>query len=395
MKEKSIRICILSLLLFFIFNSFAIATIGIEGEVSAYLVGDYETGEILEEYNIYKPVEIASITKLMSYIIIMEEIEKGLISLEDNVYIDQDVVEIKGASLKLEKGDIFTVEELLKASIVISANDATYALAKFVAGTEEAFVNRMNEKAKELQLPSGVFFNSTGLPEGDFQNMMNPLDIFNLSRYIINNYPEILSLTTIPYIEIPIREYKRENTNPLLGEIKGVDGLKTGFTNKAGYCLVSTVEKDKSTLNGEEFRLISIIMGTRSEDKRKEIGEKLVQYALDNYSKKVLLDPNRPTDIIYLSNSKEKEVEIYPKESFSTIIKNNANIDMDVLIDEELQLPLKAGEKVGTVVVIKDEEILKEIDLIVHEEIKKEGIFSFIIRIIKEFFQGLGAMGNH
>lgn len=388
MRNKFFKVFILSLAFIFIFNNISFATIGIEEEVSAYLIGDYETGEILEEYNIYKPVEIASITKLMSYLIVMEAIEKGSISLEDKVYIDEDIIKVKGSSLKLKKGEVFTVEELLKASMVVSANDATYALGKFVAGSEDAFVARMNEKAKELDLSSAIFFNSTGLPEKDLQNIMSPLDIFYLSRYIIENYPDILSITTIPSIEISSREYIKENTNPLLGKINGVDGLKTGYTDKAGYCLVSTAKKNKTTPNEKDFRLISIIMGTESEEKRGEIGEKLLQYALDNYSKKLLLDTNRPVDIIYLPKSKEKEIEVYPMESFSAIIKNNDNIDIKVLIDEGLKLPLKSGEKVGNAMVIKNREILEEIDLIVMDDVKKENIFIYIIRIIKEFFKG-------
>ncbi|NMB08975.1 MAG: D-alanyl-D-alanine carboxypeptidase [Tissierellia bacterium] len=388
MRNKFFKVFILSLAFIFIFNNISFATIGIEEEVSAYLIGDYETGEILEEYNIYKPVEIASITKLMSYLIVMEAIEKGSISLEDKVYIDEDIIKVKGSSLKLKKGEVFTVEELLKASMVVSANDATYALGKFVAGSEDAFVARMNEKAKELDLSSAIFFNSTGLPEKDLQNIMSPLDIFYLSRYIIENYPDILSITTIPSIEISSREYIKENTNPLLGKINGVDGLKTGYTDKAGYCLVSTAKKNKTTPNEKDFRLISIIMGTESEEKRGEIGEKLLQYALDNYSKKLLLDTNRPVDIIYLPKSKEKEIEVYPMESFSAIIKNNDNIDIKVLIDEGLKLPLKSGEKVGNAMVIKNREILEEIDLIVMDDVKKENIFIYIIRIIKEFFNG-------
>lgn len=384
MFKKINKAIILALLLIFILNNFAFATIGIEEEVSAYLIGDYETGEILEEYNVYKPVEIASISKLMSYAIVMEAIDGGDISPKDKVYIDEDVVKIKGSSLNLTLGDILTVEELIKASIVISANDATYALAKYVAGNEDKFVDRMNEKAKKLNLKSAVFFNSTGLPKGDFQNIMSPIDIFNLSRYLMENYPELLSLTTIPYLEMDNGE-KEENTNPLLGGIKEVDGLKTGFTNKAGYCLVSTLKKEPDTSNEKEFRLIAIAMGTKSEDKRKEISEKLVQYALDNYSKKTIVDINTATDIVYLPKAKKKNVEVYPIENFSTIVKNSDDIGIDIAIDEKFKFPIKADEKVGTAIISKNGEILEEVDLVVHEKIKKESIFSLIIRTIKDW----------
>lgn len=379
MYKKTNKALIVLLIFLLLSNNIAFATVGIEEEVSAYLIGDYETGEILEEYNIYKPVEIASITKLMTYTLVMDAVNRRDISLEDKVLIEKDVVEVKGSSLNLEVGDILTVEELLRASIVISANDATYALAKYVAGNEDAFVDSMNEKAKKLNLESAVFFNSTGLPKGDFQNTMSPVDIFNLSRYIIANYPELLTLTSIPYLEMSNGE-KERSTNPLLGEIKGVDGLKTGFTNKAGYCLVSTVKKHGATNGHEDFRLIAIAMGTKSEDKRKEVSGKLVEYALDNYSKRNIVNTSMATDIIHLPKAKKKDIEVYPVNNFSAIVKNSDNIEIDVHIDEKLKLPLRPDEKVGTVVISKNGEFLEDIDLVVHEKVKKENI---LIRIFK------------
>ncbi|WP_025640473.1 D-alanyl-D-alanine carboxypeptidase family protein [Schnuerera ultunensis] len=376
---------ILSLLFILILNSTAVATVGIEDEVTAYLLGDYETGEILEEYNIYKPIEIASISKLMSYLVVMKQVERGFISLDDKVYIDEDVIQIKGSSLKLEEGEIFTVKELLEAALVVSANDATYALAKYVAGTEKDFVKLMREEAKAIGLESAFYINSTGLPEGELQNKMSTEDIFKLSRYIINEYPEVLFLTTIPYIELDNREYKEENTNPLLKEIKGIDGLKTGFTNKAGYCLVSTINIDGDYIETENLRLISIVMGTKSEEKRKELSKKLVQYGLNNYSKRILANENIPVDIVYMPKSKDKEIEIYPSKNFSIILKDGDYIDKDILIDEGLKLPLKSMDKVGKIVLSTEGNILEEIDLIIHKDVKKENLIMRILRNIKEF----------
>ena len=384
--KKVFKGIILSLLLIVILNSIVVASVGIEEEVRAYLLGDYETGEILEEYNIIEPIEIASISKLMSYLIVMEHVERGLISLDDKVYIDEDVPNIKGSSLKLEAGEVFTVDELLKAALVVSANDAVYALAKYVAGTEEAFVQIMNDEAIKIGLDSAFFVNSTGLPEGDFQNKMSTEDIFKLSRYIINRYPEVLSITTIPYIELVDRDYKEENTNPLLNEIKGIDGLKTGFTNKAGHCLVSTINIEGDYIETEDLRLISIVMGTKSEEKRKEISGKLVLYGLKNYSKKILANENAPIGMVYMPKSKDKEIEIYPSKKFSKIINNGNHIDKDVLIDENLKLPLKPMDKVGKLILSINGEILDEIDLIVHKGVKKENLIIRILRSIKVFF---------
>lgn len=384
MKKRLTRILILSLLFVFIINSTTFAIIGIENQVSAYLLGDFETGEILEKYNIDKPMEIASITKIMTYLVVMEEIQRGSISMEDRIHIDEDIARIKGSSLKLEEGEVFTVKELLEGLMVVSANDATYALAKHTAGSEEAFVRKMNKKAKELGLDTAIFFNSTGLPEGEVQNLMSPKDIFTLSRYIIARFPEVLTLTTIPEIEIPRRNYKEENTNPLLKEIEGIDGLKTGFTNKAGYCLVSTIKVSASDGEHEDFRFIGIVMGTESEQKRKEMSKELIQYGLDNYSKRIIADKNTPIDIVSMPRSRNKDVAIYPAASYTTLMKVGDSLDFDIQIYEDLKLPLKKLDKVGKATIYKNGQILDEIDLIVHEDVKKERLLITLFRYTKD-----------
>lgn len=383
------KIGIITLLSILLLNTTVFATIGIEDQVSAYLLGDYETGEILEEYNVDKPVEVASITKLMSYLIIMDEIKNNSISMEDMVYIDKDTTRIKGSSLNLEEGESFLLEELLESVIVVSANDATYALSKHVGGTEEIFVEMMNKKAEQIGLKNSVFVNSTGLPQGEKQNIMSPIDIFTLSRYIINKYPEVVKMSTIPYIEIASRNYRKENTNPLLNEIEGIDGLKTGFTNKAGYCLVSTIGVNGTDIECEDFRLVSIVMGTESEAKRKELGKKLVEYGLDNYSKKILLDEDSPVDTIHLVKSRNKDIEVYPMRSFSTIVNNEDSIDIDTIIDEDLKFPLRQLDKIGKVLISKNDEVLEEIDLVVHVDVKKQGIFMVIYDKLVEFTYSL------
>ena len=298
--------------------------------------------------------------------------------MEDMVYIDKDTTRIKGSSLNLEEGEFFLLEELLESVIVVSANDATYALSKHVGGTEEIFVEMMNKKAEQIGLKNSVFVNSTGLPQGEKQNIMSPIDIFTLSRYIINKYPEVVKISTIPYIEIASRNYRKKNTNPLLNEIEGIDGLKTGFTNKAGYCLVSTIGVNGTDIECEDFRLVSIVMGTESEAKRKELGKKLVEYGLDNYSKKILLDEDSPVDTIHLAKSRNKDIEVYPMRSFSTIVNNEDSIDIDTIIDEDLKFPLRQLDKIGKVLISKNDEVLEEIDLVVHADVKKQGIFMVI-----------------
>lgn len=372
---------IVFLLCFLAIGPTVFADVGIEDELSAYLIGDYETGEILEEYNIYKPMEVASISKLMSYLVIMDYIRMGYVSLEDSIYIDEDIAKIEGSSLELEIGELFTLEELLKATMVVSANDATYALAKYIAGTEESFVEMMNAKARELGLSHSIYFNSTGLPYGELQNRMTTEDIFLLSKHILDRYPETLSITAIPFIEVPSRNYSKENTNPLLGKIEGVDGLKTGFTDRAGHCLVSTLMVGSSSKDGG-FRLIGIVMGTESEEKREELSSRLMHYGINNYYKRVFANREKPVDKIGIPQSKEGVIEVYPIKDYSKVVRYDDKIEVDMLIDKNIQLPLREGDGIGRLVVSINGEVLEEIDLIVHKDIDKEGFFLWIIRNI-------------
>lgn len=381
--NRIIRGIILSLFFILLLNPLALASVGIEDEVKAYLLGDFETGEILEGYNAYQPIEIASISKLMSYLIVMEHVDRGEIGLDDKVYIDDDVTRIKGSSLELKEGEVFTVRQLLEASLVVSANDATYALAKYVAGSEEEFVKRMNYRAQSLGLESAYFINSTGLPQGEEQNKMSTKDIFELSRYIIREFPETLTFTSISNIHLENRDYDRENTNPLLKEIKGVDGLKTGFTNKAGYCLVATINIKGDNVETEDFRLISIIMGSGNEEKRKELSKELIEYGLNNYTRRIIAKENMPVDLIYLPSSKNEVIEVYPTRNFTITVRKGDSIHREVLVNEDISLPLKSMEKIGRLNILLNGEILDQIDLVVHQDVEKANIFIRIYRYVK------------
>lgn len=379
--KQMLNIIILSILIILLFNSIAMASIDIKAR--AYLLGDFETGEILEGYNISQPIEIASISKLMTYVLVMDHINSGYISFDDRVYIDKDVTKITGGSLDLREGEVFSVYELVKASLVVSANDATYALAKHIAGTEEDFVVLMNKKAKEIGLNSAVFVNSSGLPKGKFQNAMSTEDIFKLSIYILDKYPEILSLTTIPYIEVQHRDYKKDNTNPLLNEIKDIDGLKTGSTIKAGFCLVSTINIKGDDIKTEDNRLISIVMGCKSEDERKEFSKILVQYGMNTYSKRILINKDYPIGYMYIDKNKDKQVEVYPSENFSMLCRKDDEIKRDIIIDDTIKLPLKSMDRIGEIVLTRDGHVLDKIDLVVIKEVKKDNLITKILGGIK------------
>ena len=381
------RINILLVIIMILTSSFAYGEIGIEDELRSYILADFETGEVLEEYNINEVIEIASTSKLMTYLVVMDEITRGNGSLKDRVIIDKDVASVGGSSLKLEVGEVFTVEELLDAAMVVSANDATYALSKYIGGTEGNFAVMMNDKAMEIGLTNARFYNSTGLPlAGGVQNTMTTKELFKLSQHIITRYPGILKTSQKFAIEVTSRDYFQRNTNPLLMEIKEVDGLKTGFTNKAGYCYVSTFNILGKENRSENLRLISIVMGAKGFEERKELSRVLVNHGIENYSKKILLSEVISLETIEIPKANTPEVEAFPREGLSRLVKNDEDIDVRVELYEKMILPIEKGEKIGSVIVERNGEEIFETDIILNEDVKKANWFILFARFISNLY---------
>lgn len=376
---------ILALVLSILFTSTAFGIENLEERSSAYLLGDFDTGRILEGYNIDKPMEIASITKLMTYLVVMEEIDKKNINFDDTVMISEKVSEVKGSSLNLKKGEILTIEQLLDGLLIVSANDAAVALAEYVMGSEENFVHRMNQKAKEIGLDSAKFVNATGLPKGEEQNKMSPVDIFNLSRYILNKYPQILQITNRTILQMPWRDFEEENTNTLIKNMKGVDGLKTGFTDKAGYCLVSTIRVNELD-EDSKFRLIGVVMGTESEEERENVTRELLTYAVDNYEKKCILSTEEPVGEASILNGKTGKVDAYPEKNLYYVMKKDENIINDLNIDTSIKAPIKIGTVVGNSKVYIGDKFIEEINLVTKDEVPKINFFFRVLRSFKAVF---------
>lgn len=376
---------ILSFILAFIFlinSSFVVfAEIGVENECSGFLISDFETGEVLEGKNMDKVFPMASISKIMTYIVVKDTISQGKLKEKDIVEIDRKSASIEGSNMALKVGEKLTVEELLTGLMVVSANDAAHALAIKVSGTEEDFVKKMNLKASEIGLNSGKFYNSSGLQQGENQNKLSIKDIFKMSRYCIQKYPEVLYYSRYKFLEMPERNFKKESTIPLVGEIKGVDGLKTGYTEEAGYCLVSTMNVAES--GGGEFRLITVIMGTSSIKARATLTATLLNYATSNYAKKKLVEDGKIYETIKSNASKEGILEIVPKKSVSKIVKKDSEIVYESKIDEnKTKPPLKSGEKVGELSIKINNKTEIKTDLIAKNSLTKVRLFTRILRFI-------------
>lgn len=384
--RKINKILSLCLLIIMITTQVVYGDININQNISAALLGDLETGEILYKHNIDEQLAIASISKLMTYLVMMDNVKDGKISLDDDVLISGHAASTEGSKFGLLSGETVKLSLLVKSMLVVSGNDSATAIAEHVGTTESNFVKMMNEKSSELGLLSASFVNPHGLPINDEetgQNHMSAQDIYKLARHILTNYPEILEITKLNELVVPERNYKKQATNPAFGVIEGVDGLKTGYTDKAGICLVSTMPV---TGKGQDFRLIGIIMGAQTHEDRLNNTKTLLEYGKNNFKYYKLADKTQVVDEVYITNSKDGKVDIYPATDYNKIIKNEDIISTKISYNDTVKAPLKQGDKVGTITIYVNDEEISQVDAIVNKSIEKANIFVRIFRFFENLF---------
>ena len=312
------------------------AIFGIENKTKASLIGDVQSGALFLSENIEEQLSIASISKLMNYFVVRDAIEEGKIKREDVVTISKASASEEGSSLDLLEGEKITINDLLDGLMVVSGNDAAHALAEAVSGSEEEFVKLMNNKAKEIGLEAAEFTNASGLTKNSSDNKMSTKDIFTMSKALIEKYPEVLEYSKKTVLEQPNRNYKRESTIPLVGEVNGVDGLKTGYTEEAGYCLVSTM---KITKGQSEFRVIAILMGVNTKEERAQYMKDMLNYVKENISTKKLIDSSTFVKRVTINSSTKGYVDIVPEKDVERITLKNINYEFETEISK-IKLPL-------------------------------------------------------
>lgn len=381
--SKVLSLCIMIIMLT---NTVVFGEISINQNINGALLGDLETGEILYEYNINEQLAIASISKLMTYLVMMDAVDKGSISLDDDVVISGHAAATEGSKFGLLSGESVKLSLLVKGMLVVSGNDCATAIAEHVGKTEDNFVKMMNEKSSELGLLSASFVNPHGLPINDDetgQNHMSVSDIYKLVRHILSNYPELLEVTKFKELVIPERNFSKAATNPILGIVEGADGLKTGYTDKAGICLVSTMPV---TGKEQDFRLIGIIMGAVTHEDRLSKTKELLEYGKNNFTYHKLTDKTQIIDQVYINNSKDGKIEIYPASDYNKIIKNDDIIRTKISYNNIVKAPLKQGDKIGTISIFVNDEEIGQVDAVVNQVIEKANIVVMIFRFFGNIF---------
>ena len=376
--KKTLLLCLIIIMLT---NTLVFADININENIKGALLGDLE-GEILYDYNINQQLAIASISKLMTYTVMMDNVSAGEISLDDDVVISGHAAATEGSNFGILAGETIKLRTLVEGMLIVSGNDCATAVAEYVGITQDNFVNMMNTKASELGLLSASFINPHGLPINDEetgQNYMSVSDLYKLVQHVLRTYPEILEITKLPELVITERNFSRAATNPILGVVEGADGLKTGYTDKAGICLVSTMPVKG---NGLDYRLIGIILGAQTHEDRINKTIELLEYGKNNFIKLKLTDVSEAVDKVYISNSKSGKVNVYPASEFNKIIKTQDIVTTKITYNETVKAPLSKGEKIGTISILVNGEEIGQVDATVNENIEKANI---LVRIVRAF----------
>ena len=323
---------------------------------SAILI-EQNSGKILYEHNIHEKLRPASVTKVMTILLIMESLDNGKINLEDKVPCSENASSMGGSQIWLDVKEELTVNEMLKAICVVSANDCTVAMAEFLAGSEEAFVRQMNEKAKELGMNDTTFKNCHGIDEDG--HVTSSYDISLMSRELLLKHPNILNYTTI-YMD-SLRDGKSElvNTNKLIKTYSGSTGLKTGSTSLALYNLSASATRDN-------LSLIAVIMKAPNTKTRFNEARKLLDYGFTNYTYKEFCKKNDKLKTIHIEKSITDSINGIASEPAGTIIKkgNESNVIQELNLYDNISAPIQAGEKIGEISFKLNNDIISTVDII-------------------------------
>ena len=341
------------------------------------------TGEILFQKNKDEKLAPASMTKMMSMLLIMEEIENGNLKWNEMITTSEKASSMGGSQIFLKVGEKMTVEDLLKGVAIASGNDAVVALAERVSGSEEQFVKRMNIRAKDLGLKNTNFINATGLTADNHYS--TAYDMSLIAKELVK-HEKILEFTST-YEDYLRKDTKSPfwlvNTNRLVRFKEGVDGLKTGFTDEAGYCLTATMKKDN-------MRLITVVMKEENTSKRSADTTKMLDYGFNIYMVQTILDEKTTIEKKKVELGKTLITEIVPKENITILNKKSEeqkNITYKTNINKIIA-PVKKGDKVGTIDIIEDNNIISTIDATVKEDISKANILTIYLRNLKEIISG-------
>ena len=342
------------------------------------LLMDAATGTVLLEQNAHEKLPPASVTKVMTMLLIMEAIDSGKIGWNDTVTASETAAAKGGSQIYLKVGETMTVTDMLKSIAVSSANDCACAMAEHIAGSEEAFVQLMNQRAKELGMNDTHFVNCTGLDDDEAAeaHLTSAYDIALMSRELMVHHPDIKKFTTIWMDTVRDGTFGLANTNKLVRFYKGTTGLKTGYTTKAGFCLSATAQRDG-------MELIAVVLGSETSQDRFQACKQMLDYGFANYA---LVHP-APEGIhsVPVTLGKQQTVSAVPAENTAFLIDKAqlSQVKIQVTMDDTVAAPVSKGQRLGTMTISAGGQVLQQIPMIATEAVQKKGFWDIFVSILR------------
>ena len=356
----------------------ALAAAAPEVPAKSALLMEVATGQVLYEQQADTPLAPASVTKVMTMLLIMEAIDSGALGWEDTVTASEAAAAKGGSQIYLKVGEAMSVADMVKSIAVSSANDCACAMAEHLAGSEAAFVEKMNQRAQELGMENTHFVNCTGLdddPEAA-KHRTSARDIAIMSRELLAKHPKIKEYTTIWMDTVRNGSFGLSNTNKLVQFYSGATGLKTGFTAQAGYCLSASAQRDG-------MELVAVVMGCESSQERFAACKALLDYGFSSYS---LIEYPTESQTVQVKLGQVGTVEAVPGQEGSLLIdksqKNTVNIQTEV--EESVDAPVHKGQRLGTMTVRAGEQVLAQIPMVARESVQRLTFWELFARILRK-----------
>ena len=356
----------------------------LELDVKAAVLIDADTGKVIFEQDAHKELPLASVTKVMTMLLVMEAVDDGKVKLTDQVTISERAASMGGSQMYMEVGETHTLEELLQGIAIVSANDGCVAAAEYIAGSEEVFVEKMNKRAQELGMRDTHFVNTNGLPVADHYS--SAYDISVMSRLLLKHEETqkwFNTWQTTIKVGLPGKEkdFGLTNTNKLIKQYPGANGIKTGYTQEAGYCLSASAERDGTTL-------IAVVLGAKTSQIRNAEVTKLLNYGFANYASVTLAEKGQRVKKITLDKGEPYVLQAVTGEKATAFVKKGQEKETSykVNIPKNLKLPVDKGDKIGTMDIYCGDEKLGSCDLVADRDVDKASFFTYYLRKIKNLF---------
>lgn len=370
--KRFVAFFLISILVISMFTPAALAEekgVNLADDARSAVLIERDTGTVLYDKNSNEALPPASMTKIMTMLLIMEAIDSGKLKMDEKIRTSEYAASMGGSQIFLEPGEEMTTEEMLRAIAIGSANDASVAMAERISGSEEAFVEEMNKKVKELGLKNTLFQNTTGLPAENHYSTAYDMGI--IAKELLK-YDEITKFTGV--YESYLREDTDDkfwlvNTNRLVKFYPGVDGLKTGYTSEAKYCLTATAEKDN-------MRVIAVVFGAPTSKSRNAQVTKMLDYAFSQYETHPMYERNVSIDKAKVSKGDKKKIEVVTSEPISLLTKKGESVDdvkQEIVLKKEIKAPLKKGDKIGELHLMKDGKTIVNSPLVASSDVKEAG----------------------